>query len=73
MSDLLNKLRTPRIFGIALFDLILALVCMMYLFHAMGWGAINGALLAIPVGILVHYILDIPTRLNYYLGISCEP
>jgi len=32
-----------------------------------------GALLTFPLAILVHWLLEVPTELNYQLGISSKP
>jgi len=70
---LINDLRKPRIAGIALFDLILAIVGTALIFEYFGYTKTQGALFAIPIGIVTHYILGIDTTLNYYLGISDKP
>ena len=71
--SLIKKLREPRIFEIAIFDLLSSFIGMALIFHYMGWGWQLGVALAIPVGILSHYVLGIDTTLNYYLGLSKKP
>jgi hypothetical protein len=69
----LSDLRRPRIFGIALFDLILSLIVVELLFRIIFKMKWIGLLLTIPIAILVHYLFNIPTTLNYYLGLSDKP
>jgi hypothetical protein len=71
--SLIQTLRTPRIFDIALFDLILSIVAIEILFRYMWKVEYLGAALAVPIGILIHALLGINTTLNYKLGISCPP
>jgi len=70
--SLINTLRKPRIFKIALFDLILSIVSMEILFRRLGAKKYVGASLAIPIGIITHYYLGINTQLNNYLGINTQ-
>ena len=76
MNPILQKLRSVRICSIAIFDLVVAFLGMgligifitdnrFYLLMILA--------LTIPLGILVHYALGIPTRLNYLLGLSDDP
>jgi len=79
----IQELRKPRIFGIALFDLILAMIIMALLFLGLWkihfpklnpWTfVIRGMILAIPVGIFIHVLFGVNTELNYYLGLSYKP
>ena len=71
--DLIKKLRSPRIFGIAIFDLLQAIIITAYLFEKYGYDYRLGALLSIPIGIIIHYVFNIKTTLNYYLGLSEKP
>jgi hypothetical protein len=79
----IKELRKPRIFGIALFDLILAFIGMALLFLGLWkwhfpklnpWSfVIRGMILAIPVGIFMHVLFGVNTEFNYYLGLSYKP
>ena len=76
----MDKIRSVRIFGLAVFDLSLAIVgtaLLMLLFwyihfRDMAWWpfVVAGILLAIPIGIFVHAAFGINTRLNHALGLS---
>lgn len=76
-------LRSYRIFGIALFDLILSIIgtiLIMLLFWRIHYRTlpvlnfvIAGALLAIPIGIFSHVLIGQNTKLNYVLGLSEKP
>jgi len=82
----MEKLRSVRIFGIAVFDLTLAVagtVIIMVLcrhFHKYNGKKpplinfiIAGILLAVPIGIFVHVLFGTDTTLNYRLGLSNKP
>jgi len=79
----LKEIRSRRIFGIALFDLILAIVGAVLILLIAKWKwfphlntlnfVVAGILLAIPLGIFVHIIVGKDTTLNYKLGLSNEP
>ncbi len=73
MTDTLTDLRSHRIYDIAIFDLVLSIVAMEYIFRYFGYKQYTGALLAIPIGILAHALFGINTELNYKLGISDKP
>jgi hypothetical protein len=70
---LIKKLREPRIIGIAIFDLLLAIIITAYIFYKLGFNYKLGAILSVPIGIIIHYLFGIDTTLNYYLGISKKP
>lgn len=77
------SLRSHRLFGIALFDLILSMIGMIFLF-LLAWKfyfpnldwkrfIIAAILLTIPVGITFHVLFGINTKLNSELGLSNKP
>lgn len=76
-------IRKYRIFGIALFDLISAiiglviilLICKKIHFPSLSNTPfiITGIVLAIPIGIVFHIIFGTNTTLNYKLGLSYKP
>jgi hypothetical protein len=77
------SIRKHRIFGIALFDLILGAIGMIIIFlisRYIFFPQLNysvfilfGLLLTIPTGILFHILFGINTQLNYNLGLSNKP
>lgn len=67
--SLIQTLRTPRICGLAVFDLLLSIILTEVIFRYFGSCNWVGAALAIPIGVVVHAILKIDTTLNYKLGI----
>jgi len=77
------EIRKYRIFGIAIFDLVTAIVGTIIIFlllwkwhfsHKSPWPfVIAGTVLAIPIGIVVHIIFGINTTLNERLGLSDAP
>lgn len=71
--SLIKSLREPRIFSLAIFDLVLAVILTGYVFEYYGGTFKQGMLWAVPIGVIVHFILGIDTKLNYALGISKNP
>lgn len=83
----LQQLRSHRIFGLAIFDIvssIIGLVAIFLLSRYFYWTrkgvqldwkpfVIAGILLAIPIGIFFHVIFGTNTSLNYKLGLSTSP
>lgn len=77
------SIRSQRIFGLSLFDLILSVICMIILFllirriffetFSVAPFIISAILLTIPVGIFFHLIFGVNTELNYKLGLSDPP
>ncbi len=69
-------IRDFRIYGIAVIDVVASLfifyIAMIYLYPDMK-GKYLYALLAIPLGIIVHYMFGVKTTLNNYLGLSVKP
>lgn len=81
--SLLTKLRKPRLFGLAIFDLtsaiiglvLVLLVARRYFFpdlRPMNF-CIAGTMLTIPIGIVFHILFGVNTTLNYRLGLSHRP
>jgi len=72
-----------RIFGLRLFDLVLALVAMVivfllawyYHFRKLDWWkfVLTAVLLTIPLGIVFHTLFGVNTQLSYDLGLSYKP
>lgn len=77
MEDSLRTLRSFRPVGnIAAFDTIVSYVVALILIRYFYKGRRSPYLLALlvfPLGIAVHWVLSIPTQLNYRLGISERP
>jgi hypothetical protein len=73
MSDTIKFLRSYRINGIAMFDVIASIIGMVLIADYIGISKITAAMLAIPIGIIVHAALGINTTLNYKLNISDMP
>ena len=74
--SLITTLRKPRIFKIALFDVITSILGLFMIFKfifKIKHSFLIAILLTFPIGILVHYVFKIPTTLNYYLGLSKKP
>lgn len=76
-------IRKYRVFGIAIFDFVTAVLGMVAVF-LIAWKVhfpdkspwpfvVAGVLLAIPVGIAVHIIFGFNTTLNQRLGLSNAP
>lgn len=69
----LSEIRSVRVFDLALFDLLLAFIGTEYVFRYLGASPYVGIILAVFIGIIIHYWLNIPTTLNYKLGLSELP
>ena len=76
----LQKLRSYRFMNLAIFDLVSAFGGMILLtwllntyYPQLGMKYCTALLITIPIGIVVHYLLGIPTQLNYKLGLSGSP
>lgn len=80
---MITELRSYRIGGIALFDVItsiigtIAIMLVARRFHGNTQPVKNyvlaGLILAIPLGIFIHVIFGTKTTLNYRLGLSDKP
>ena len=76
-------IRKYKIFGLAVFDLIIGVIGLVGIFLLMwkwhfpelnAWHFIIAAvLLTIPTGILFHVLFGVNTKLNYKLGLSESP
>jgi hypothetical protein len=83
MGISIEKLRSYRIFGIALFDLTLGLIGTIIVFIILWkvhfptlspWKFVLWAvLLTIPIGMFVHLLFGVNTTLNYRAGLSYKP
>lgn len=71
--SIIKSLRSYRVYEIALFDVIIAIIGMVILANYLNINVLYAALSAIPIGIIVHQILGINTELNYKLGLSSKP
>ena len=69
-QDILDKLRSYRIGGIALFDLVLALLGMYFLAPYLNISRRSALLLTVPLGVITHLILGQETHLNKLLFMS---
>ena len=79
----LKNIRSHRIFGLSIFDLVTAvigtiiivLICWKVHFPKLDWWkfVIAAILLTIPIGIFVHILFGSNTKLNYKLGLSNKP
>ena len=83
--SIIDILRKPKIFNMALFDFLLVLIIagiIGYFFnkYLKKKGKKNNVYISIVIsfiiliiiGIFVHYIFNIPTYLNYYLGLNTK-
>lgn len=74
----LDKIRTVRILGLAVFDWTLALISgwiigyllfdLSTIIHWIIW-----LILWFILGIIIHYKLNIPTMFGYYIGLNKKP
>ena len=79
----LKNIRSHRIFGLAIFDIIIALIGTISIFllfwkihySELYWWkfVIAAVILTIPLGIFFHVLFGVNTQLNYDLGLSNKP
>tara|TARA_B100002051_G_C16241078_1_gene394972 strand:- start:47 stop:295 length:249 start_codon:yes stop_codon:yes gene_type:complete len=79
----INELRKYKIFGMAIFDLVVSMIGMIIIFillkkwHFKELSTLNfiiaAIILTIPFGIIVHILFGVNTGLNYKLGLSYKP
>jgi len=79
----INELRKYKIFGMAIFDLVVSMIGMIVIFLVLKKWHFNklrtlnfiiaAIILTIPFGIIVHIVFGVNTGLNYKLGLSYKP
>lgn len=67
--DVITELRKFRILKVAVVDVVGSILVCESIGRRLGYPEYAGALSAIPIGILIHVALGIPTQLNRYLGL----
>jgi hypothetical protein len=73
-TSFIDTMRSFRVANIAVFDVVMSVYLLGYVNQRWGTGSFqHGAWAAIPLGIVVHMMLGIPTQLNHYLGLSAAP
>lgn len=79
----IQELRSHKIFGLAIFDLVLSFVGVILIFF-LGWRIhfrnldwlrflVAAVAVTIPIGIVFHVLFGVNTQLNYQLGLSNKP
>ena len=66
-------MRQPKLFDIALFDLLGTVAISVYISDQYNYPRHKGIMLGIGGGIVTHKLLGIDTKLNYYVGLSNDP
>ena len=76
---MLTYLRSFRIFQIAIFDVVMTLIGLLIILRFLkpnqpeefyiAWVTVT----ALPISVISHLIVNQPTMLNYYLGLSHHP
>ncbi len=71
----IKELRSHRVFNISIFDVVMAWIglYLIALYTLVQNPGITSTLCVFPLSIVAHAIFNIPTELNYKLGISEEP
>ena len=80
----IKQLRSHRIFNISMFDVIIAWIGLYFFFimyqrlKPMNYPDVNdpgmkATIFLFPISIIFHVMFNIPTELNYKLGISAKP
>ena len=74
MTSFVDTLRSVRVARIAVFDVVASVLALGYVSRRWITGSFwHGALAAIPLGVLIHLLMGVPTQLNHYLGLSPAP
>ena len=66
-------MRQPKLFDIALFDLLGTVAISVYISDQYKYPRWKGIMLGIGGGIVTHKLLEIDTKLNDYVGLSNDP
>ena len=77
--SLIEKLRKPKIFDMALFDWVASILLTLYISYKYNDDKydniifIKSLIIMIIFAVSIHYIFNIDTKFNYYLGLSNDP
>jgi hypothetical protein len=73
--SLIQKLRQPRLFEIAIFDVVATLAAAHFIHKKMKWKwpIIKTYVAFFILGIVIHKIMGIDTQLGFYLGLNKKP
>lgn len=67
---MINTLRKPKIFGMAIFDIVATYYAAYLVAKKYNMCPKKTFLAFVALGVIVHKQMNIPTMLNYYLGIN---
>jgi hypothetical protein len=73
MNIVLKKMRQPKLFDVALLDLLGTVAISVYVSDQYKHPRCKGIMMGIGGGIVTHKLLEIDTKLNYYVGLSNDP
>jgi hypothetical protein len=77
--SLIEKLRKPKIFDMALFDWVSSILLTLYISYKYNNDKydniifIKSLIIMIILAVSIHYIFNINTKFNYYLGLNDNP
>ena len=77
--DIIKQLRQPKIYQMVLFDWIMSILITLYISYKYNNNKydniifIKAILIMIILAITIHYIFNVDTKLNYYIGLSNDP
>ena len=72
-ASFVDKLRRPKIFGMAIFDWALTVVgilIILAIFSLQGLAAILASVGIVAAGVATHKFLEVDTQFGYYLGLN---
>jgi hypothetical protein len=69
-SSIINTLRKPKFFGMAIFDLSGTFLIAVIIAKIFKWSIIATFTILMVIAVFTHFIFDIPTQLNYYIGFN---
>lgn len=72
MVSTLGYLRSYRLFDIALFDVFGTALGGLLISKKLNLSFLITFIILMVIGVIVHWVLEVPTMLNYYLGINSK-
>ena len=77
--SLIEKLRKPKIFDMAMFDWIMTILFTIFISYKYNNDKYDNIIffkiffIVILLAVSIHYIFNIDTKFNYYLGLNDQP
>ncbi len=69
-TSVINTLRKPKFFGMAIFDLSGTFLIAVVIAKFFTWSIAKTFVVLMVIAVFTHFIFDVPTQLNYYIGLN---